>query len=57
MAFSRKDTGRTLDLHLPEHFSFSGFKVVYKDVKYEGWVYYPHPEPKKRNFQNLPLWK
>jgi phage pi2 protein 07 len=25
--------------------------VIYKDVEYEGWVYYPHPETKLRNFQ------
>jgi len=43
------------DLHPPEHFSFSQCKVVYKDIKYEGWVYYPHPETKRRNFQNPSL--
>jgi len=24
-------------------------------VKYEGWVYYPHPETKLRNFQDPSL--
>ncbi|MFZ1041413.1 MAG: hypothetical protein WCA79_11265 [Anaerolineales bacterium] len=43
------------DLHPPEHFSFSRCKVVYKDIEYEGWVYYPHPETKHRNFQNPSL--
>ncbi len=43
------------DLHPPEHFSFSCCKVIYKDNEYEGWVYYPHPETKKRNFQNPSL--
>ena len=43
------------DLHPPEHFSFSHCKVVYNDVEYEGWVYYPHPETKERNFQNPSL--
>jgi hypothetical protein len=43
------------DLHPPEHFSFSRCKVVYKDIEYEGWVYYPHPETKRRNFQNPSL--
>lgn len=43
------------DLHPPEHFSFSRCRVVYKNVEYEGWVYYPHPETKKRNFQNPSL--
>ncbi|HEX6271019.1 MAG TPA: hypothetical protein VFZ43_12340 [Anaerolineales bacterium] len=43
------------DLHPPEHFSFSRCKVIYKDVEYDGWVYYPHPETKKRHFQNRSL--
>jgi len=43
------------DLHPPEHFSFSGCKVVYKDIEYEGWIYYPHPETKRRHFQNPSL--
>lgn len=43
------------DLHPPEHFSFSRCKVIYKDMEYDGWVYYPHPETKKRNFQNPSL--
>ena len=43
------------DLHPPEHFSFSRCKVVYKDIEYEGWVYYPHPETKRRHFQNPSL--
>ena len=43
------------DLHPPEHFSFSRCKVIYKDIEYEGWVYYPHPETKLRHFQNPSL--
>ena len=43
------------DLHPPEHFSFSRCKVVFDDVEYEGWVYYPHPETKLRHFQNPSL--
>jgi hypothetical protein len=43
------------DLHPPEHFSFSRCKVIYEDREYDGWVYYPHPETKKRNFQNPSL--
>lgn len=43
------------DLHPPEHFSFSRCKVIYKDIEYDGWVYYPHPETKERNFQNPSL--
>ncbi len=43
------------DLHPPEHFSFSMCKVIFEDVEYEGWVYYPHPETKLRHFQNPSL--
>ncbi len=43
------------DLHPPEHFSFSRCKVIYQGVEYDGWVYYPHPETKERNFQNPSL--
>lgn len=43
------------DLHPPEHFSFSRCKVIHKEIEYDGWVYYPHPETKKRNFQNPSL--
>ena len=43
------------DLHPPEHFSFSRCKVIHKDIQYEGWVYYPHPETKLRHFQNPSL--
>jgi hypothetical protein len=43
------------DLHPPEHFSFSHCKVIYQEVEYDGWVYYPHPETKERNFQNPSL--
>jgi hypothetical protein len=43
------------DLHPPEHFSFSRCTVLFKDVEYDGWVYYPHPETKLRHFQNPSL--
>lgn len=43
------------DLHPPEHFSFSRCQVIFEDVKYQGWVYYPHPETKLRHFQNPSL--
>lgn len=43
------------DLHPPETFSFSRCKVIYKNIEYDGWVYYPHPETKLRNFQNPSL--
>lgn len=43
------------DLHPPEHFSFSRCNVIFKNVEYDGWVYYPHPETKLRHFQNPSL--
>ncbi len=43
------------DLHPPEHFSFSRCEVIFKNVEYDGWVYYPHPETKLRHFQNPSL--
>lgn len=43
------------DLHPPETFSFSRCRVVFREIEYDGWVYYPHPETKLRNFQNPSL--
>jgi len=43
------------DLHPPEHFSFSRCRVEFSQASYEGWVYYPHPETKRRNFQDPSL--
>lgn len=39
------------DRHPPEDFSFSQCRVVFQGSAYESWIYYPHPETKKRNFQ------
>ncbi|MBC7876116.1 MAG: hypothetical protein H7Y59_03010 [Anaerolineales bacterium] len=43
------------DLHPPEDFSFSRCKVIYENIEYDGWVYYPHPQTKLRHFQNPSL--
>ena len=43
------------DLHPPEDFSFSRCRVVFRGRTYEGWLYYPHPETKRRNFQTPSL--
>ena len=43
------------DLHPPETFSFSRCKVRFGGKKYDGWVYYPHPETKQTHFQNPSL--
>jgi hypothetical protein len=40
------------DLHPPEDFSFSRCMVIFKAGAYEGFVYYPHPETKKRHFES-----
>lgn len=37
--------------HPPEDFSFSRCRVLFRGIEYEGWIYYPHPETKERNFQ------
>jgi hypothetical protein len=46
---------RWTDLHPPEDFSFSRCRVAHGDAEVEGWVYYPHPETKRRNFQDPSL--
>jgi hypothetical protein len=43
------------DLHPPEDFSFSRCSVLFGGAEYAGWVYYPHPETKIRNFQDSSL--
>ncbi|MBD2112257.1 hypothetical protein H6F59_10480 [Nodosilinea sp. FACHB-141] len=40
------------DRHPPEDFSFSRCRVLFQTSTYNSWIYYPHPETKKRNFQN-----
>lgn len=39
------------DRHPPEDFSFSRCRVLFQGSAYDSWIYYPHPETKKRNFQ------
>jgi hypothetical protein len=46
---------RWTDLHPPEHFSFSRCEVDSAGVRYPGWIYYPHPETKRRHFQEASL--
>jgi hypothetical protein len=43
------------DLHPPEDFSFSGCTLGFKANRYAGYVYYPHPETKKRHFENASI--
>lgn len=38
--------------HPPETFSFSSCHLIYQTKIYQAWIYYPHPETKKRHFQN-----
>jgi phage pi2 protein 07 len=37
---------------LPEDFSFSACKIIHKDIIYDGYVYYPHPETKSDHFHD-----
>jgi hypothetical protein len=39
------------DRHPPEDFSFSRCRILFQGSTYRSWIYYPHPETKKRNFQ------
>ncbi len=39
------------DKHPPEDFSFWRCQVTIHGTKYDGWIYYPNPATKKRNFQ------
>jgi hypothetical protein len=43
------------DLHPPEDFSFSRCTVRFNGASYAGYVYYPHPETKKRHFESASL--
>jgi hypothetical protein len=43
------------DLHPPEDFSFSRCTLGYKLNMYASYVYYPHPETKKRHFENASI--
>jgi hypothetical protein len=43
------------DLHPPEDFSFSRCTIRFKGARYAGYVYYPHPETKKRHFENASI--
>ena len=43
------------DLHPPEDFSFSACTVRVRGRSYPGYVYYPHPETKKRHFENASI--
>lgn len=35
-----------------EDFSFSGCRIIFKDLIYNGFVYYPHPDTKINHFHN-----
>jgi len=39
-------------VHPPEDFSFSRCRISYQGIRYEGWIYYPHPETKARHYQD-----
>jgi hypothetical protein len=52
--FTFRDVSWT-NLHPPEHFSFSRCEVSSAGMRYPGWIYYPHQETKRRNFQDASL--
>ena len=39
-------------LHPPETFSFSRCQIIFNQITYDGWIYYPHPETKEQHFQD-----
>jgi hypothetical protein len=43
------------DLHPPEDFSFSPCKLKFDGKRYDGFVYFPHPETKIRHFQDASI--
>ena len=43
------------DLHPPEDFSFAHCTVRFNGGEYAGYVYYPHPETKKRHFESASI--
>lgn len=43
------------DLHPPEDFSFSPCTLRFKGAEYPAYVYYPHPETKKRHFESASI--
>jgi hypothetical protein len=53
-AFTFRHVGWT-DLHPPEDFSFSACEIKLNEKQYKGFVYYPHPETKIRNFQEASI--
>ncbi len=36
----------------PENFSFSRCRIVFMDIKYDSWIYYPRPETKIRHIHS-----
>lgn len=40
------------DQHPPEDFSFSQCHVIFNNIVYDAFIYYPHPETKTRHFQH-----
>ncbi|WOD39522.1 hypothetical protein [Nodosilinea sp. E11] len=40
------------DQHPPEDFSFSRCQILFQAKKFDGLIYFPHPETKERHFQD-----
>jgi hypothetical protein len=43
------------DLHPPEDFSFSRCTLRFKGGEFPSYIYYPHPETKKRHFESASI--
>ena len=46
---------RWTDKHPPETFSFCELELMWADHRYQGLVYYPHPETKQTHFQSTSI--
>ena len=42
----------SVDVKHPRHFSFSACWLTFRNQRYAGLIYYPHPETKARHHQN-----
>ncbi len=40
------------ELHPPETFSFTRCTLSFKDIPFNGWIYFPHTDTKQRHFQD-----
>jgi hypothetical protein len=41
--------------HSAEHFSFSCCRITFKNIRHDGFIYYPSPETKIKHFHNTSI--